>query len=297
METTTYDPCLLVITANSGLFGLMAVQTDDTLGFSNSAFAEKEAQECVFLSKERQDLAVLKFFNSNGDILILENLILRLKQKNQGLKLESTANRPFYIQQRARGAYIAFICQPMANYDLSAAAQVINPGSEDFARLNKRIKWQKKNLDLGLSFIFIDLITMKVFVMVDASFANNSDLSSQIGYIVIFGNKVIINGSVIVIGNIVHWFSSKCKRVTRSIFGSEIYAMANGVDIAIAISTTIYMIAAGFSVSKVPLVVCTDSFFLYECLVKLGITKEKRLMIDIMALRQAYERQKIQNIR
>jgi hypothetical protein len=140
METTTYDPCLLIIIADSGLFGLMAVQTDDILGFNNFAFAEKKARECVFLSKERQNLAVLNFFNFNGGILTLENLILRLKQKNQGLKLESAADRPSYIQQRARGAYIASICQPMANYDLSAAAQVIDSGSEDFARFNKRIE-------------------------------------------------------------------------------------------------------------------------------------------------------------
>jgi hypothetical protein len=178
IKTITYDPCLLITIANSGLFGLMAVKTDDTLGFNNFAFAEKEARECVFLSKERQDLAVLKFFDFNGDILTLEDLILRLKQKNQGLKLEFAADRPFYIQQRARGAYIASICQPMANYDLSAAAQVIDPGSEDFARFNKRIKWQKKNLDLNLSFIPINLITIKVFVMVDALFANNPDLNS-----------------------------------------------------------------------------------------------------------------------
>jgi hypothetical protein len=204
METTTYDPCLLVTTADSGLFGLVAVQTNNTLNFNNSAFAEKKARECVFLSKERQDLAVLKSFDFNGGILTLKNLILRLKQKNQGLKLKSAANRPSYIQQRARGAYIAFICQPMANYDLSAAAQVINPGSKDFARFNKRIKWQKKNLNLSLNFIPIDLITMKVFIMVDALFANNPDLSSQIGYIVIFGNKMITNGSIIVISNIMH---------------------------------------------------------------------------------------------
>ena len=33
------------------------------------------------------------------------------------------------------------------------------------------------------------------------------------------------------------------------------------------------------------LVVCTDSYSLYKCLVKLRRTKEKRLIIDIMALR------------
>jgi hypothetical protein len=48
--------------------------------------------------------------------------------------------------------------------------------------------------------------------------------------------------------------------------------------------------------APVPLVICTDSYSLYECLVKLGTTKEKRLIIDIMALRQLYERREITEI-
>jgi hypothetical protein len=44
-------------------------------------------------------------------------------------------------------------------------------------------------------------------------------------------------------------------------------------------------------------VVCTDSYSLYECLVKLRTIKEKRLMIDIMALRQSYERRELTEVR
>ena len=44
-------------------------------------------------------------------------------------------------------------------------------------------------------------------------------------------------------------------------------------------------------------VVYTDSYSLYECLVKLGTIKEKRLMIDIMALRQSYERRELTEVR
>jgi hypothetical protein len=43
-------------------------------------------------------------------------------------------------------------------------------------------------------------------------------------------------------GNIIHWSSIKCKRVTRSVLASELYAMVHGVDIAIAINTTLKMI-------------------------------------------------------
>ena len=44
-------------------------------------------------------------------------------------------------------------------------------------------------------------------------------------------------------------------------------------------------------------VVYTDSYLLYECLVKLRTIKEKRLMIDIIALRQSYEKRELTEVR
>ena len=45
------------------------------------------------------------------------------------------------------------------------------------------------------------------------------------------------------------------------------------------------------------LVVCIDSKSLYECLVKLGITQEKRLIVDVMCLRLAYKRREIAKVK
>ena len=66
----------------------------------------------------------------------------------------------------------------------------------------------------------------------DASFANNKDLSSQIGYILAMADE---KGNA----NILHWSSTKCKRVTRSILASELYRMAHGFDIAAAIKSIV----------------------------------------------------------
>jgi hypothetical protein len=66
---------------------------------------------------------------------------------------------------------------------------------------------------------------------------------------------------------------------------------------AIAVGTTITKIAAKLGVSTVPVVICTNSFSFYECLMKLGTTKEKRLIINIIAIRQAYEQQNVLDIR
>ncbi len=39
----------------------------------------------------------------------------------------------------------------------------------------------------------------------------------------------------------------------------------------------------------IPFIIYTDFYLLYKCLVKLGTIKEKRLIIDIIALRQSYK--------
>jgi hypothetical protein len=80
--------------------------------------------------------------------------------------------------------------------------------------------------------------------------------------------------------NILHWSSTKCKRVIRSVLAFELYAIAYGFDIG-AFAKSIIDKVLGINL---PLVLCTDSKLLYKCLVKLGITQEKRLMIDIMCL-------------
>ena len=134
-------------------------------------------------------------------------------------------------------------------------------------------------------------------VFTDGSFAKNLDLSSQIGYFIALVNETARTDNEFTIrGNAVHWSSTKCKRVTRSVLASELYGMVNGFDFGLSIATTIRMITARIGLPEIPLIVCTDSYSLYECLVKLGTTKEKRLMIDLMALRQLYEKREITEI-
>jgi hypothetical protein len=65
---------------------------------------------------------------------------------------------------------------------------------------------------------------------------------------------------------------------------SEIYGIIKGVNIAIAINTIIKIITKQLGFPQTPIVVYTNLYLLYKCLVKLGTTQEKRLIIDIIAL-------------
>jgi hypothetical protein len=153
--------------------------------------------------------------------------------------------------------------------------------------------------DHGITFVPLDLPTAKLFVFVNDSFANNRDLTSQLGFVIVLANETTIDdrNEFTIRGNIVHFSSTKSKRVTRSVLASEVYGMVAGVDMAYAIATTLEMVFTRLNLPRVPTIVCIDSYSLYECLVKLGTTKEKRLMIDIMALRQSYEHCELHEVR
>ncbi|RFU23765.1 hypothetical protein B7463_g12573, partial [Scytalidium lignicola] len=304
MKPSTYDPCLLYSTEP---FGVVRLQTDDTLFVGDAQFAELEQEQLKkanFLAKEHETLTTGKGIKFNGGIIQLNDTGISLTQERQyanlqlvtgksatttssrGTVRQNLTTKEQYIAQRARGAYIASVCQPEASYDLLVAAQAIDLSQEDVKSLNKRLQWQIQNTARGIQFVKLEKETLQLLVFTDASFANNRDLSSQIGYIVALADR---KGNA----NTLHWTSVKCKRVTRSVLASELYGMAHGFDMGAAIKSTI----EGILEIDLPLVICTDSRSLYDCLVKLGTTQEKRLMIDVMCLRQAYERRQIAEVR
>jgi hypothetical protein len=59
---------------------------------------------------------------------------------------------------------------------------------------------------LGRSIIYIplELVTTKLFVFINGSFANNKDLSSQIRYVIILANKMAGRDEFIIRGNLIH---------------------------------------------------------------------------------------------
>ena len=64
----------------------------------------------------------------------------------------------------------------------------------------------------------------------------------------------------------------------------EIYGIVSGVNIVIIIGTTLKMIIDRLVFLVIPTIIYTNLYSLYKYLVKLSIIKEKRLIINIMAL-------------
>ncbi len=162
MTKSTYDPCLLFTNQNE-LFGLVGMQTDDTLMLRDDRFAELEETElekAKLMSKKREMLTTLTPIKFNGEVITIDSVgTLLLNQPSQfdqirlvniSASVDLTSSRgqirkmvtpkDQYVAQRARGAYIATMTQPKAAFDLSLAAQITNPKEEDAKRLNRRLQ-------------------------------------------------------------------------------------------------------------------------------------------------------------
>ncbi|KAI0992847.1 hypothetical protein K3495_g15337 [Podosphaera aphanis] len=287
MNSSTFDECLLFKSDMSAVIGL---QTDDSLIAATPEFMKIEAQELKIaglIAKPCEKLTADHALEFDGfKITFVDSHGLMITQKRQIQKIDLLTKefkKDQYIAQRARGAYISSVSQPTAAFSLSYSAQVTEPTWDDAQFLNRCLNWQKQGS--GLKFVKLDKSSLRVFAFTDSSFANNKDCSSQIGYVIVLADSHCN-------ANILHWQSVKCRRITRYVLASELYVLSHGFDTASTIKSTLCQI---FS-SKIPLTMCIDSQSLYDCLVKLGTTKEKRLMVDLLCLRQSYERREITEI-
>ena len=69
--------------------------------------------------------------------------------------------------------------------------------------------------------------------------------------------------------------------------------MAHSFNISTIIKGTVEL---QFNISLL-LILCTDFKSIYKCLIKLRTTQKKRLIIDIMCLRQLYKRREIAKVK
>ncbi len=305
MTKSTYDLCLLFI--NQSVFELIEMQTDDTLMLRDDRFAELEESElkkAKLMFKKREMLITLISIKFNDEMIIIDSsntlLLNQLKQFNQIRLINMTISVDFidsrsqirkmitskdqYVAQRARSAYIVIMTQSEASFDFFLIAQITNSKEEDAKRLNKRFQWQLDHSIKELNFVRLNINFLKLMILIDAFFAN-VNLHSQIDYVICLTDDIK--------ANIIHWFFTKCKRMIRSVLAAKLYAMTSEFDADSVIKSIFQRIFNIF----LSMILLTDSRSLYDCLVKLDTTSEKRLMIDLMCLRQSYERREITKIR
>ena len=87
IETSTFDPCLLISTSDSEGFGIVGMQTDDTIILADDKFHGKEEATITFKSKKKDTLSDIKPLVFNGCVITIINDVIRCTQKGQGRRI------------------------------------------------------------------------------------------------------------------------------------------------------------------------------------------------------------------
>lgn len=279
MTRSKSDPCVLIKRSKGQLEGLILLQVDDTLGLGTTNFMEEEQHHSqAFRCKPRTRLSAIPT-TFNGITITSHDNMIKIQQTEKIMKLKPATTDKEFASQRALAQYIGVNVRP----DTCAPIQLIAPGNapttkSEFKTLKKATAFLKDTKEQGLNFVPLNLDNVRLVVVTDASFANAPGSKSQLGYIIMMVDDD--NNS-----NIIHYGSNRCSRIARSVMAAELHALTLGFDYAFVIKDLLEDILG----RKIKIEALIDSKTVFNVITKEGSTTERRLQIDILALRQSYD--------
>lgn len=139
------------------------------------------------------------------------------------------------------------------------------------------IKHLQETPDMVLNYVPLNLVSVKLVLFTDDSFDNARGFKSRLGFVLVMGDGV---GNA----NMVHYGSSRCHHVTRSELASEIHSLEHVFDILYVVKHLLEQLLN----RKLELETYVDSISAFEVILNQVKTFQKRLLIDIHALREFY---------
>ena len=207
------------------------------------------------------------------------------------LSIIETMNESSYSKFRSTRMKLGWLAntRPDCAFEISQLSQIteamFRSKPEDcIKQLNRTARYAKENV-VKIKFPKLDINSLCILGFSDASFANNQDFSSQIGYIVFLSDKH--RNSIPLM-----FKSYKARRVTRSAMSAEVIAFSDMSDAAITFSAELGTLTD----QKIPVQLLTDSKSLFDIISKGSRTSEKRMMLYIAASREAFRDRVISHI-
>ena len=180
--------------------------------------------------------------------------------------------------------WLSNISRPEISFQVSFLSSNISGATiNDIKHINKVIKYVKDNKQC-IYFPSLDVPTTKVVMYSDASFNNLRNGSSQGAYLVFLVDKY--NNSCPIA-----WKSNKLRRVARSTLAAETLAFADGCDAAHFISQ--FALESCLITSSPVVTSYTDNKSLYESANTTTQVSDKRLRVELSAIREAQDNNEI----
>lgn len=149
-----------------------------------------------------------------------------IKTLNGPLRFFTVSHYEKFVAARAEFAWLAH-SRPHLCCAVYRAAQVMETSFCDrhVQEMNKSVKYAKATKSLVQTYGPLDREMLHLRVDADASFANNDNLTSQLGYVVLLRDGA--NRCHVLV-----YSSKKARRVVRSIMAGEVYAFSDEFDAA-----------------------------------------------------------------
>ncbi len=239
----------------------------------------KQKKSSTFNGKAREIALPMKF---NGCVVEENNDSLVLHQNEYAQSLSKISPSRFTPDEfghlRGQVAYISSNTRP-GTARVSAQHHPPTLGYSNAAVAH--LKAHRR----GISFTRLELSTLVIRGYSEAAFANNEDSTSQLGMVIVLCDAHEN-------ANMLHYASWKSRRITRSILVAEVYAFSAYFDYAFTAAHDL----SGMPGQTIPIHLITEPKSIFDTITKLSSVSEKRLLIDIAALRQAYTSGEIENI-
>jgi hypothetical protein len=197
---------------------------------------------------------------------------------------------------RGKLACVANVSRPEITVHVAALSHITAKNIEENINKSKNIistirAILEASQDIGPRYLPLASGKMRIVASADASFAQNSDGSSQIAGIVFLISGTPGTPGTPAPAHLLTYFSRKSPRVCTSAFATETLAFIATFDLAYSISIDLLSLLV-----TAPVELYTDSKSLFDTLLSHSVMREKRLMIDVTYLRQTYEREELANV-
>ena len=295
-----FDQGIFIWTKNGTLQGIAICFVDDVIWGGNDEFSETilKLKSIFHFGSEKQTLFGFLGvdFRQHSDYSITADQRNYIKSVNAiPLTASDKANPSRELSDSERKSlrcalgklnWLAGMTRPEISFDTCEISTHIKDAKiSDIIRVNKVIKFVKST-ESYLRFPKLDLNSLSLKVFTDASWNNLPNGGSQGGQIVLLCDQMNLSSPIC-------WNSSKLKRVARSTLAAESLSLPEGCDSAFFVAKLISFINNS---SNIPISAYTDSDSLYKTAMTTNLTIDRRLRVEISAIREMCERKEIELI-
>lgn len=272
------DKCLF-IREDGDRRNIIILQVDDSWGVGTRAFLEEEEHAATkFRTKPRTifNVGSSERFNGLRVHMTGEGISIEQQEKLAALRQPKTPDQ--LVSTRAAMQYVGTCTRP----DLSAPTQMLaslvdTPTASTYRTMSDLVCVGHSTSAEALHFVPLDEDSLRVVVVTDAAFANAEGFRSQLGFVILLVDKYNC-------ANIVHYGSLRSPRVTRSVMAAELIALVVGFDHAFWVRKMVSEILG----RRAEIMAAVDSKTVFDTVMRLSSTLEKRLQIDAYALHEAH---------